>query len=132
MISAGVGRALPAQFDLAQPKSTQNIQIFQRIITCKEYANYVSILVLWGRNRRGALRCTASQVHAGWHSVTMPVLELNDTEPAGWLNYEVHGAGPERLVAICGFMTSIEAMRGLLHDFKDNTRFTVRSRIMGV
>ena len=58
----------------------------------------------------------------------MPVIELHDTEPPGWLNYELHGnAAPtaERVVFITGFMTSMESLRQAMEDFSDDRRFRV-------
>ena len=58
----------------------------------------------------------------------MPVIELHDTEPPGWLNYELHGnAAPtaERVVFITGFMTSMESLRQAMEDFSNDRRFRV-------
>jgi len=55
----------------------------------------------------------------------MPVLELRDTEPAGWLNYELRGSGPEKVVLVAGFITSLDALRAIAVDFADDNRFQV-------
>ncbi len=43
----------------------------------------------------------------------MPVFELVDADPAGWLNYKLIGRGPQKVVMLAGFLTSLEALRPL-------------------